>query len=406
MGKYIYLMKVEADANNNKYYEMVENDGGMFTAKWGRVGSNPQTKDFPMRDWDKKYKSKTKKGYNDITEMISKVKKESGLKDISDSLIADIMSFLLQASSSNVAENYMVKADSVTQKQVDEAQGILDTVAKKLNVTSLKNETVDEINSELQKLFTVIPRKMKKVKDHLLSDTDLDVAKRLLTTEQDNLDSMAASVQMNAVTDELSDEEVEEKTILDILGVSIERVTSDEERVIKKELGDIKDKYYRAIKVTHHKSRKLFEENVESSSNKKTELLWHGSRNENFIGILQKSLLIRPSGAVYTGSMFGDGIYFANKARKSYGYTSGRGSYWARGNSNKAFMALFEVHLGNEYHIKHHSSECYKFSADYLAKKGGYDSVFAHGGADLRNDEKIVYRSNQTTIKYLVELRG
>jgi poly [ADP-ribose] polymerase len=37
--------------------------------------------------------------------------------------------------------------------------------------------------------------------------------------------------------------------------------------------------------------------------------------------------MIRPSGAVYTGSMFGDGIYFADKAAKSIGYSSLSGSY-------------------------------------------------------------------------------
>jgi predicted DNA-binding WGR domain protein len=38
---YAYLIKVEAGANNNKYYEMIDNEDGTFTAKWGRVGRNP-----------------------------------------------------------------------------------------------------------------------------------------------------------------------------------------------------------------------------------------------------------------------------------------------------------------------------------------------------------------------------
>jgi hypothetical protein len=36
---------------------------------------------------------------------------------------------------------------------------------------------------------------------------------------------------------------------------------------------------------------------------------------------MQTGLLIRPSGAI-SGSMFGDGIYFADKAQKSIGYSS------------------------------------------------------------------------------------
>ena len=70
--------------------------------------------------------------------------------------------------------------------------------------------------------------------------------------------------------------------------------------------------------------------------------------------------MIRPSGAIHTGSMFGDGIYFANKAQKSIGYSSLRGSYWTNGGSNKGYLALFDVHVGNQKHIKTHDSSCYK----------------------------------------------
>jgi hypothetical protein len=47
----------------------------------------------------------------------------------------------------------------------------------------------------------------------------------------------------------------------------------------------------------------------------KERLYWHGSRNENWFNIMQTGLLIRPSGAVHTGSMFGDGIYLLIRLR-------------------------------------------------------------------------------------------
>jgi poly [ADP-ribose] polymerase len=103
--------------------------------------------------------------------------------------------------------------------------------------------------------------------------------------------------------------------------------------------------------------------------------------------------------------MFGDGIYFADKAQKSIGYTSLRGSYWAKGGGDKAYLALFEVHLGNQKEILHHDSSCYSLS-DKVLKKEGYDSVFAKGGADLRNNEFIVYKPEQCTITHLVEISG
>jgi poly [ADP-ribose] polymerase len=101
--------------------------------------------------------------------------------------------------------------------------------------------------------------------------------------------------------------------------------------------------------------------------------------------------------------MFGDGIYFADKAQKSIGYTSLRGSYWAHGGDNKAFLALFDVHLGKQKEILHHNSSCYSLSKKVLDKEG-FDSVFAKGGADLRNNEYIVYDSAQCTVSHLIEI--
>ena len=101
--------------------------------------------------------------------------------------------------------------------------------------------------------------------------------------------------------------------------------------------------------------------------------------------------------------MFGDGIYGANKAQKSIGYTSYRGSYWASGNSSNAYLAVFDFHVGNQKHITNHTYDCYSLNKSKL-ERDGFDSVYAHGGADLRNDEFIVYDAHQVTIKYLVEI--
>jgi poly [ADP-ribose] polymerase len=36
----------------------------------------------------------------------------------------------------------------------------------------------------------------------------------------------------------------------------------------------------------------------------------------------------------------------------------------------------------------------------------GYDSLYAKGGADLRNDEYIIFEGERCTIKYLIEIEG
>jgi poly [ADP-ribose] polymerase len=116
-------------------------------------------------------------------------------------------------------------------------------------------------------------------------------------------------------------------------------------------------------------------------------------------------LVLRPANAVISGKMFGYGLYFADKFRKSLNYTSLRGSYWANGSENRAFLALFSVHTGNPLEILHHGSWCYELNQTTLKEKNpDYDSVFAKGGADLINNEYIVYNEAQCTIQYLVEV--
>ena len=43
-------------------------------------------------------------------------------------------------------------------------------------------------------------------------------------------------------------------------------------------------------------------------------------------------------------------------------------------------------------------------SSLYNGAPSGYDSVHAHAGSSLYNDEYIVYNLSQVTIKYLIEL--
>ena len=69
-------------------------------------------------------------------------------------------------------------------------------------------------------------------------------------------------------------------------------------------------------------------------------LLWHGTKNENLMSILLKGLKVKPPNAAHTGSLFGNGIYFADMATKSLDYTSS-------GSAKHFYMLLCEVALGN-----------------------------------------------------------
>lgn len=128
--------------------------------------------------------------------------------------------------------------------------------------------------------------------------------------------------------------------------------------------------------------------------------LFHGTRTENMVGITTRGLLIRPSGAVFHGAAFGSGSYFG-MASKALGYSSCRGTYWAKGKNKTGFMFLVDVCLGDPKIVR--SSGYY--SAQNIKP---YHSVWAKSGGYLINDEFITYYPSglkqQHYLKYILEI--
>lgn len=138
--------------------------------------------------------------------------------------------------------------------------------------------------------------------------------------------------------------------------------------------------------------------------NTNTALLFHGTRSVNVSGILRESLRLPKQlvGVVITGAMFGPGLYFADDWKKSAGYTSLKGSYWAGGTGDvrgrDAFMFACDVVLGEPY---------------VAPKWGGYTeppkshhSIYGKSGTSgVQNNEFIVFDTNQSQLRYLAEFR-
>lgn len=429
--RYAKLVHVSVDNgktdNSNKEYIMEELSDGRIKCEYGRVGKSKVTEYKPSNKWDSVLKQKLSKakGYKDVTEY--SVTKEEVIDDttpkdnkvdaIKDAMVKKLVEELMAFANKSIQKNYKVTQEAVSEQQVNAAQDVLSQISGLVKVgVDIKN-----VNDLLLNLYTIIPRRMDNVKSHLMSaitsKDSLANAQRIIDNEQSALDTMAGQVQLikqqkeaaekakaDAVQTKGKKTKVKEVTILDQMGLSIE-VENDKDtlELIKKLMGPNVSQMKKVYKVVNNKTQVKFDAHYAKADVKKKRLYWHGSRNENWFNILQTGLLIRPSGAVHTGSMFGDGIYFADKAQKSIGYTSLRGSYWAHGGDNKAFLALFDVHLGKQKEILHHDSSCYSLS-DKVMKKEGYDSVFAKGGADLRNNEYIIYNGAQCTVSHLIEI--
>lgn len=153
-------------------------------------------------------------------------------------------------------------------------------------------------------------------------------------------------------------------------------------------------------------------------------LLWHGSRQTNWAGILGQGLRIAPPEAPVTGYMFGKGVYFADMSSKSANYC------FATRNNPHGLLTLCEVALGKENQL---------LAADYQADAlpAGKNSVKGLGriapdpksnytmddgtvvplgksidtkvvnpnGYTLNYNEFIVYNTNQVRMRYLVKLK-
>lgn len=396
-----YLVMVTASANNNKYYKQIPH-GDSWTAEYGRVGSSPQRREYPMSQWNSKYNEKIRKGYVDQSELVEDLiqvekPKQSEYKEIENKVIAEIVERLQSMARKAISENYTISSNKVTQAMIDEAQDVLTSL--------LTISKVEEFNDVLLKLFTVIPRKMGNVQDYL-ARTDKDFSS-IIQKEQDLLDVMKGQVVQKQIIEESTDDEKQkENTILEQLGLVFEECDKKDIAIIKDALGSCSDKFHKAWRVKNLKTQQRYDDFVKENNIKDTKLLFHGSRNENWWSIINSGLVLKPTNAVITGKMFGYGIYYAPKARKSLGYTSLSGSYWARGNSSYGFMALMDVAYGKPYDVYSFDSKYYNFNYEKLQQAcKGANCLHAHEGSMLRNDEIIVYKEEQCTIRYLIELK-
>ena len=439
----VAILVCVSDDNNNKYYNCYQVSSSEFMVIRGRVDVTEIVEGpYPMSKWDATYQNKTKaskkpKPYTDHTHLFEnvkpstvpgdKTKKSSNFHSKRALQVIDFVKKLQKYANDSVEENYTVSASNVTRKQVDFAQQTLNYISSLIKMGA----DTKPINDKLMELYSIIPRRMKNVKNHLFiedaekkkfmgnkisSKEDFVYANDMISKEQDTLDVMAGQV---AIEEQEKKDDVvttvakKEYDLLHAMNLEMEEVSDAEVSMIKRMLdqqarsnGEKNSNLFkRAFKVRNNSTQGKYEKFLDKTPNKKKELLWHGSRNENWWSIFQQGLVLRPTNAVITGKMFGYGIYFADKAQKSINYSSysGAARSYTGGRENTAILAIFEVHQGKQMEIKRHSYDHSQLTEDKM-KKAGYDSVYAQGGYDLVNNEYIVYNDSQCTVKYLVEI--
>ncbi len=405
-----YLIMVEAFDNHNKFYRMVPNaDGQTWTAVYGRVGAAGVKKMYDLSQWDKMYNAKVKKGYQDVTNLhaVSNASTAADEYDaIPDSVIRQVVESLLRAADQVIKDNYKISPESVNYRAIRQAQDIIDRM-----VGYVGTDTAPYVfNRLLDELFTLLPRRMSNVIDYRAERPEdyKDVVER----EQKLLDVMASRVNnVSFDASEAKDVKKKGKNILEAFGLEIRKCSIKEKDAVKSHLDAETQRLFKdCYHVVNKKTRAAYEKYVSDNKIKNIRYLYHGSRNENYWSILINGLKLRPSQKVTrAGAMFGYGLYFAPKAKKSCGYTSLPFAFWSnrtgsnKGKSSTAYLTVFKVAMGKEKDLNAFSPTVSGWY-EKDCKKAGFQSVYAHAGKDLKNDECIVYNEDACTISYLVEL--
>lgn len=372
-------------SNKNKFYRMVDDGSGNFTAYYGRVGGHESKETYSISKWNTKYKEKLKKGYVDVTHL--KAESSEGTININTD-IQDFYTTIKKYTSDNFKKNYTIAVGAVTQSMISEAQGIID------DISNLTSDDLDKISQRLIQLFTVIPRRMSKVSDHLPNTSwDNNKLQKVISFEQDTLDGLSSNIITSTKTD---------ISLEDVLGAKLELETDP---VIIKQLTEFFEttkqgnrRIKKILKVINSSQEETYKNWINQRSNKEEKLLFHGTRNANVFSIIKNGLLIRPSNAaVYSGSAYGDGTYFSRHAAKSLNYT---------GYDSDKILFINTVNTGNPFiydgwYRDGKSLSRSNMNYNYLNSKG-YDSLWVKAGDGLLADEMICYNQNQYKHSYLL----
>ncbi len=392
--KYAKLIMVTTN-NNNKFYEMIWKGGSDFTVNYGRVESTATTVTYPYSMWTTKYNEKVKKGYKDVTDLITvqvvkDVKTSTPLEDIKEKRVNEFMLLMKAYTDRLVSTTYSVKAEAVSQKQVDAAQKILD------ELNAMDHKKWQLVNEKLVELYTVIPRRMGHVNDYILPNITLT---QTLANEQFNLDAMAAQVSLikPKSSKQAKADTKKSQNMLDKLGITMAeaKVYKEIDYLLKQSHGR---KVHAIFEVNKPVEDADFNGWLAGQKDKSTRVLIHGTRCTSVIPILEIGLKIRPTGGnhQFSGKAYGDGNYFSEHMQKSLNYTGG--------DPDKVIL-VYEVHTGNPFvYDGWFRGNSFPLTYKELQKRG-FDSTFVKAGHGLLNSEIIAYNEQQNRIKYIIWLK-
>ncbi|QDJ96554.1 poly (ADP-ribose) polymerase [Xanthomonas phage Xoo-sp13] len=417
------LLKNDAAANNNKFYEIKLEDDDSVVARYGRVGATGVTehKGHGEATFEKVKKSKTagSKGYREVEVMVSEggspsTSKGGNLAEIAkrdiakgDASLHSLLDRLTQINRFQLLAASGGQID-IVDGEVKTALGVLVPLtsierAKKILVELNQLVDASDLGSEyvthLQDYLTLVPQKVGHKRGW---DKTFFSEFTTFQNQNDLLEQLENSVKNSKPVEIKADDAVEE-VIERLFGYHLEVVEDGKEfdRINQFYTGSVNRvhvasnrKLFKIYRMVNEAKAKSFEEVANRIGNVK--MLWHGTRAHNVLSILKGGLIIPPTvGGGYTiaGRMFGDGVYFSDQSTKSLNYSAG---YWGSGGSEKGniFMLNAQVAMGKEYVPR----------GPTQTRPAGYDSIYAIGNkSGVQNNEMIVPSVDQFRLDFLCE---
>lgn len=403
-------------------YSFVEATGNIGT----RVGKNKISERFhPINEWDDVLNRYLSQGYIVVpgktapekTKIVRKAADNSFKTEVSVA-VQNFVDMFRELASHAIGEAFTFKVTELTKEQIAAGREILAYLYENVEKISIK-----EFNEKLCNYYAVIPRRMRRVADHITHGKDsrgralsdekaLEERQEILEKESGRFDML---LQM------LSDEELVDnrKTFTETYGLDVREVTKDEEVYIRKKMGNRSGQYIRAWKVSNKKTEALFDKFCKdhdlSDENHGIAHLFHGSPGANWLSIMCGGWSCYPKN-IFTGAQpricgkaYGIGIYTAKDAIKSMGYADTISAKWNTGNASVGYMAIAKVAVGKpKTQYNGHLGCDSGFNWEKL-KKVCKDALCTWAEAKCSGfcmDEIIVYRDEQITIEYLVEFAG
>ena len=414
----------DANANNNKFWEITCDETGRVSTRNGRVGSSGQHRVLGMGDalFNSKIREKERKGYKrievvgqpsgpggiDKAELIGAAEAQIGR---GDPVISALVRQLAEIN------RHQIIAASGGQMNVDLATGIVSTpvgVVTQANIRQARDilqrleplirgadfDSPDFL-TPLEEYLMLVPQKVGSKRGW---HRDFLAAEDALTRQGTLLDQLEGSIEIaEDRLRKMRESEAGSGEAPKLFDVAM-RVSEDP---------DLRARVMAFFKAGHHakhassnlKVARIFEVTLGDMDRDYREdglrvggvmELWHGTRAHNLLSILKSGLIVpRENGSIHvTGRMFGNGVYFSDQSTKSLNYAAG---YWdGKASEDRCFMFLADVAMGKPWHPDRTGAS--------VKPPAGYDSVFARGGKDrVLNNEMIVYRTSQVNLKYLVE---